>query len=404
MDKKTLYYVAILLLVINYSLFAITDVEVEMILCNESFYGNSMMIVFKKKQQNIDYLVFCNEYEASELLNEGTTKIENGTLLLQLQNKQVQLAFNKADNSLFYSYELKSESNDYHFTAGFVQNGKKGLYNGVPCTKQTSIVKSNREAFLYIRPQIDSPLDISNKVFMTGIPNHTNYYYTYPNCCRIHPGEILHIYAIKEGKETIQGEAGHWYLVHRSEDYWIIEESSDANYDFNFPIDANYVWVFLSDKDYSPAYRIDWDKVSTKSLIDVDFLKSIISHGAIPWPEERLIEYGDPHKVPRDLILWFKDKFYWPKLQKRTETIIVGNTVTLIDNLRLRENDTLDSDVIHTLKKGSTVNIRSIGSQDVIDNIYSYWLQVEVQKNAKDKDGKFIKAGTLGYCFGGYLK
>ena len=122
---------------------------------------------------------------------------------------------------------------------------KKGLYNGVPCTKQTSIIKSNREAFLYIRPQIDSPLDISNKVFMTGIPNHTNYYYTYPNCCRIHPGEILHIYAIKEGKETIQGEAGHWYLVHRSEDYWIIEESSDANYDFNFPIDANYVWVFI---------------------------------------------------------------------------------------------------------------------------------------------------------------
>jgi len=29
---------------------------------------------------------------------------------------------------------------------------------------------------------------------------------------------------------------------------------------------------------------------------------------------------------------------------------------------------------------------------------------VEVQAGAKDKDGKSIKKGTVGWCYGGYLK
>ena len=32
------------------------------------------------------------------------------------------------------------------------------------------------------------------------------------------------------------------------------------------------------------------------------------------------------------------------------------------------------------------------------------WVKVEVQKNAKDRDGKPIKAGTVGWCYGGYLR
>ena len=32
------------------------------------------------------------------------------------------------------------------------------------------------------------------------------------------------------------------------------------------------------------------------------------------------------------------------------------------------------------------------------------WVKVEVQAGAKDRDGKPIKAGTVGWCYGGYLK
>lgn len=32
------------------------------------------------------------------------------------------------------------------------------------------------------------------------------------------------------------------------------------------------------------------------------------------------------------------------------------------------------------------------------------WVKVEVQAGAKDRNGKSIKAGTVGWCYSGYLK
>ena len=45
-----------------------------------------------------------------------------------------------------------------------------------------------------------------------------------------------------------------------------------------------------------------------------------------------------------------------------------------------------------------------IGGTGTIDGISSNWVKVEVQKGAKDRDGTSIKAGTVGWCYGGYLK
>ena len=45
-----------------------------------------------------------------------------------------------------------------------------------------------------------------------------------------------------------------------------------------------------------------------------------------------------------------------------------------------------------------------IGGTGTIDGISSNWGKVEVQKEAKDRDGTSIKAGTVGWCYGGYLK
>ena len=39
-----------------------------------------------------------------------------------------------------------------------------------------------------------------------------------------------------------------------------------------------------------------------------------------------------------------------------------------------------------------------------IDGISSNWVKVEVQKGAKDRDGRAIRAGTVGWCYGGYLE
>ena len=52
----------------------------------------------------------------------------------------------------------------------------------------------------------------------------------------------------------------------------------------------------------------------------------------------------------------------------------------------------------------ANIKVLSIGAEQTGDGIVSNWVQVEVQTGAKDRDGKAIVEGTVGWCFGGYLK
>ena len=78
--------------------------------------------------------------------------------------------------------------------------------------------------------------------------------------------------------------------------------------------------------------------------------------------------------------------------------------MTCSDNLRLRSQEATSSTVITTMKKGTKVKILQLGKAETIDGINSNWIQVEVLSGAKDKDGKEIKSGTTGWCYGGYLE
>ena len=82
----------------------------------------------------------------------------------------------------------------------------------------------------------------------------------------------------------------------------------------------------------------------------------------------------------------------------------VGKTMTVSENLRLRSEEATTSDVLTVLQAGSRVKILEVGKAETIDGISSNWVQVEVQSGAKDRDGKIITKGTVGWCFGGYLR
>ena len=56
------------------------------------------------------------------------------------------------------------------------------------------------------------------------------------------------------------------------------------------------------------------------------------------------------------------------------------------------------------MSAGTKVKILELGKAETIDGISSNWVKVEVQKGAKDRDGNPIKAGTVGWCYGGYLE
>ena len=81
-----------------------------------------------------------------------------------------------------------------------------------------------------------------------------------------------------------------------------------------------------------------------------------------------------------------------------------NQTMLVSENLKLRSGEATTSDVITVMSVGTKVKILELGKAETIDGISSNWVKVEVQAGAKDRDGKTITKGTVGWCFGGYLK
>ncbi len=93
-----------------------------------------------------------------------------------------------------------------------------------------------------------------------------------------------------------------------------------------------------------------------------------------------------------------------PAVVKGTNTITPNQTMTVTENLKLRSGEAAATKVLSVMAAGTKVKILEVGKAEAIDGIKSNWVKVEVQKNARDRDGKAIKAGTVGWCYGGYLR
>ena len=81
-----------------------------------------------------------------------------------------------------------------------------------------------------------------------------------------------------------------------------------------------------------------------------------------------------------------------------------NKTMTVSENLKLRSSEATSTQVLTVMSAGTKVKILELGKSEIIDGISSNWVKVEVLSNAKDRDGKPIKKGTVGWCYGGYLK
>ena len=81
-----------------------------------------------------------------------------------------------------------------------------------------------------------------------------------------------------------------------------------------------------------------------------------------------------------------------------------NKTMTVSENLKLRSGEATSTQVLTVMQVGTKVKILELGKAETIDGISSNWVKVEVQSGAKDRDGRTIRAGTVGWCYGGYLK
>ena len=84
-------------------------------------------------------------------------------------------------------------------------------------------------------------------------------------------------------------------------------------------------------------------------------------------------------------------------------TFLVNGVYRAQDNLRLRETGSTSGKAITTMQAGSLVLILSKGREETIDGITDNWVEVELQTGARNLEGDVI-TGTVGWCFGGYLK
>lgn len=89
---------------------------------------------------------------------------------------------------------------------------------------------------------------------------------------------------------------------------------------------------------------------------------------------------------------------------KSTTNVATNKNMLVTENLKLRSGEATSTDVLAVMQAGTKVKILELGKSETIDGINSNWVKVEVQAGAKDRDGKPIKAGTVGWCYGGYLK
>ena len=91
-------------------------------------------------------------------------------------------------------------------------------------------------------------------------------------------------------------------------------------------------------------------------------------------------------------------------VSKVSTNVSKNKTMSVNENLKLRSGEATSTQVLTVMSAGTKVKILELGKAETIDGISSNWVKVEVQKGAKDRDGNSIKAGTVGWCYGGYLK
>lgn len=83
--------------------------------------------------------------------------------------------------------------------------------------------------------------------------------------------------------------------------------------------------------------------------------------------------------------------------------LVPGKELYVIDNLRLRTEESTKSEIITTIGINAKVLIIQIGKEDIIDGIKSNWVKIQIGGWVKDIKNNIIPKYTEGWCYGGFL-
>ena len=175
----------------------------------------------------------------------------------------------------------------------------------------------------------------------------------------------------------------------------LLEKLKDKqNIIFNLVLDGDYLNFYSEDNQLLYTYVLV-DKAFTEQYENL-ILKNKYESSKVTWPRhaDGSCDYDGSKKSAAV-----------QTVKATPSTNVAQNkTMTVKDNLKLRSGEATTTPVLTVMQAGTKVKILELGKAEKIDGIKSNWVKVEVQKGAKDRDGKPIKKGTVGWCYGGYLK
>ena len=185
-----------------------------------------------------------------------------------------------------------------------------------------------------------------------------------------------------------------WYDNYSSLDWKKVREKKQNTFYFHF--DGDYLYIYLNEEKEDSLFA------TFVNLNDETFkeFKNLIKNNTcdlsrVTWPRhaDGTCDYDDSKTITTQTS---KEVF--------SSNVAKNKIMTVTENLKLRSAEATTSKVLTVMAAGTKVKILEIGKAETIDGIDSNWVKVEVQKGAKGHDCKEIKAGTVGWCYGGYLE
>ena len=95
--------------------------------------------------------------------------------------------------------------------------------------------------------------------------------------------------------------------------------------------------------------------------------------------------------------------FFITKLCFTQNLLVPGKELFVIDNLHLRTEESIKSEIITTIGINAKIQVIQIGKEEIIDGIKSNWVKIKIGDSARDIKNNWIPKNTEGWCYGGYL-
>ena len=164
-------------------------------------------------------------------------------------------------------------------------------------------------------------------------------------------------------------------------------EATEPGYSLYCRFDGDYLYLYLEDGKTLFATYCAYDDEEEEALYD-----------AIRTNDFDMSQFTFPRHA--DGTCDYENAASGEEIYKKR---IVNGVYRAKENLRLREKEGTSGAVITAMPSGTRVKILSLGKEETIDGITNNWVEVRVEWNSKDLNGRSIY-GTTGWCFGGYLK